>query len=116
MAGDRLFMEVIMGDVWTLKDAAGNVVANIDSDGVLTLSKKLSAASLNYSVIAVTVALGQTAGTGVVVAGAIVLGIYPAGNQDQFVDNVAIAGTTLTVTLAAAATAANAFKVVVLNA
>jgi hypothetical protein len=71
---------------------------------------------LDYAVIAVTVLAAATTGTGTVVANAIVLGIYPTGNQDQFVDNVAIAGTTLTVTLAAAATANNTFNVVVLNA
>ena len=64
---------------------------------------------------AVTVALGQTAGTVAVVAGSRILGIAPAGNQDQFVDNVAIAATTLTVTLAAAATAGNQFNVTVLE-
>lgn len=64
---------------------------------------------------AVTVALGQTTGTVAVVAGSRILGIAPAGNQDQFVDNVAIAATTLTVTLAAAATAANQFNVAVLE-
>lgn len=39
--------------------------------------------------------------------------IHPAGNQDQFVDNVAISGTTLTVTLATNATATNTYKVTV---
>lgn len=62
----------------------------------------------------VTVAASATSGTATVVAGSVILGIYPAGNQDQFVDNVAISTTTLTVTLAAAATADNTYKVVVL--
>lgn len=78
-------------------------------------SAGIVAGQLNYDVVSVTVALGQTAGTGTVTAGAIIFGIYPAGNQDQLVDNVAISGTTLTVTLAAAATAANQFKVPVIN-
>lgn len=64
---------------------------------------------------AVTVAPAATTGTATVVAGSRVLGIVPAGNQDQLVDNVAISGTTLTVTLAAAATAANQFNVTVLE-
>ncbi|MFI2837551.1 hypothetical protein [Mycolicibacterium sp. PDY-3] len=59
----------------------------------------------------VTVALGQTSGTATVPTGWVPLGILPAGNQDQYVDNVAVSGTTLTVTLAAAATAANQYKV-----
>lgn len=63
----------------------------------------------------VTVAIGATTGTVAAVAGSRILGIIPAGNQDQFVDNVAISGTTLTVTLAAAATAANQFNVTVLE-
>jgi hypothetical protein len=63
----------------------------------------------------VTVALGQTTGTVTVVTGSTILGFYPAGNQDQFVDSVAIATTVCTVTLAAAATAANTYKVVVLE-
>jgi len=49
------------------------------------------------------------------VAGSTILGIYPAGNQDQFVDNVAISSTTLTVTLAANATATNTYKVTLLE-
>lgn len=63
----------------------------------------------------VTVTAGQTSGTATVTEGVVVLGIYPAGNQDQFVDNVAVSTTTLTVTLAAAATANNVFKVAVLE-
>jgi hypothetical protein len=69
----------------------------------------------NLQTISVNVAIGQTVGTATVPAGAAILGIYPAGNQDQLVDNVAISGTTLTVTLAAAATAINNFKVTVLG-
>lgn len=63
----------------------------------------------------VTVAVGQTTGTAAVVSGSKVLGFYPAGNQDQFVDNVVIATTVCTVTLAAAATAINTYSVVVLE-
>ncbi|NDZ93339.1 hypothetical protein G3I13_02005 [Streptomyces sp. SID6673] len=63
----------------------------------------------------VTVNSSATSGTATVVAGSVVLGVYPAGNQDQFVDNVAISGTTLTVTLAAAATAANTYKVTLIE-
>lgn len=70
----------------------------------------------NLKTITVTVAGAATAGTATVAAGATILGIYPAGNQDQLVDNVAISGTTLTVTLAAAATGINTFKVTILEA
>lgn len=61
----------------------------------------------------VTVNATGTSGTAAVTAGSTILGIYPAGNQDQYVDNVAISGTVLTVTLAAAATATNTYKVTV---
>ncbi|SNT46745.1 hypothetical protein SAMN05421642_12354 [Rhodococcoides kyotonense] len=69
----------------------------------------------NFKTISVTVSAGASTGTATVTAGSLVLGIYPAGNQDQFVDNVAISSTTLTVTLAANATAANQYKVTILE-
>ena len=70
---------------------------------------------LDYEVVAVTVALGATSGTGTCTSGSIILGYYPTGNQDQLVDNVAVSTTTVTVTLAAAATADNTFNVVMLK-
>ena len=66
--------------------------------------------------IAVTVAAAATSGTGTCTSGSIILGYYPTGNQDQFVDSIAISGTTVTVTLGAAATADNTFAVVCLKA
>lgn len=72
-------------------------------------------AAANISTKTVTVAVGATSGTATVTAGSIILGHYPAGNQDQLIDNIAISGTTLTVTLAAGATAANTIKVTVLE-
>lgn len=69
----------------------------------------------NLTTVAVNVAASAATGTATVVAGSTIISIYPVGNQDQFVDNVAISGTTLTVTLAANATAQNQFKVVVLE-
>jgi len=70
---------------------------------------------LAYEEVTVTVTAGTASGTATVTEGAIVLGYYPAGNQDQFVDNISISATTLTITLAAAATADNIFKVVLLK-
>jgi hypothetical protein len=64
----------------------------------------------------VTVLAGAATGTATVVAGDKIIGIYPVSNQDQHIDSVAISGTTLTVTLAANATADNVFKVAVINA
>ena len=71
---------------------------------------------LNTEEVTVTVLATATSGTGTVTAGSQIIGYYPAGNQDQFVDNIAIVDTTLTITLAAAATADNIFKVVLLKA
>lgn len=69
----------------------------------------------NLKVAAVTVSAGASTGTATVKAGSTLLGILPAGNQDQYVDNVAISSTTLTVTLAANATAANQYNVTYLE-
>ena len=73
-------------------------------------------AKLSYEVVSVTVVAAATSGTATVTDGSIILGYYPTGNQDQFVDNIAIASTTLTITLAAAATADNTFNVILLKA
>lgn len=63
----------------------------------------------------VTVNAGQTSGSSAddaALVGASVVGIVPAGNQDQFVDNVTVNGSgAVTVTLGAAATANNVFTV-----
>lgn len=69
----------------------------------------------NIKLKAVTVLAGASTGTVAVVAGSTILGIVPAGNQDQYVSNVAIASTTLTVTLKANATANNVFNVTVIE-
>ena len=66
--------------------------------------------------VTVTVLATATSGTATVTAGDTILGIYPSSNQDQFIYSVAVSGTTLTVTLAAAATANNVFKVALLKA
>jgi len=71
---------------------------------------------LDVTLAAVTVSAGNPSGTATVVSGSVILGYYPTSNQDQHVDSIAISGTTLTVTLAAAATADNTFKVVCLKA
>jgi hypothetical protein len=70
----------------------------------------------SITVATVTVNAAATTGTASVPVGALVLGITPAGNQDQFVNSASVSGTTLTVTLKAAATATNTFKVTLLQA
>ena len=95
------------------------VTANIN-DGAVTSTQlgeaAVTASKLSYEVVEVTVAAGETTGTGEVTAGSIILGCYPTSNQDQFIDSVAVSGTTVTVTLADDATADNKFKVVLLKA
>lgn len=97
-----------VGKIGTLSDNA--VDTNDITAAAVTKSK------ISYEIKTVTVTTGQTSGTATVVTGWEVVWIISATNQDQFVDNVAISGTTLTVTLAAAATADNVFKVFVLKA
>lgn len=73
-------------------------------------------ATTNYVTVTVNVSASATTGTATVPAGSTPLALIPAGNQDQFVDNVVVSGTTVTVTLAAAATAQNVFKVTLTRA
>jgi hypothetical protein len=75
----------------------------------------IRARNLELTNASVTVTTGGTTGTATVPRGGTILGYYPTSNQDQLVDSIAISGTTLTITLAAAATADNVFKVVVLT-
>ena len=79
----------------------------------------LKKSDLDYKVVSVTVVAGATSGSSAAdseLVGGEILGFYPAGNQDQFVDNVVLnADGSITVTLAAAATADNIFNVVVLK-
>lgn len=69
--------------------------------------------------VAINVAATATSGSSAADAsmkGAVILGVYPAGNQDQLVDNVVLnADGSITITLAAAATAQNNFKVTALK-
>lgn len=72
-------------------------------------------AELDLTIVSVTVLAGASTGTATVVASSQVVGFRSTGNQDQFIDNIAISGTTLTVTLAANATANNTFDIAVLE-
>lgn len=60
----------------------------------------------------VTVALWDTTWTATVVAWSVVIWVYAVWNQDQFITDIDITWTTLTVTLWAWATADNVLKVV----
>ena len=123
--GTTAAVKTLSGDVTLTKDGVTSidakkvVTAKID-DGAVTTTQlgaaAVTASKLSYEVVEVTVAANQTTGTGTVTAGSIILGYYPISNQDQFVDSIAVSETTLTITLAAAATADNKFKVVLLKA
>lgn len=70
---------------------------------------------LDYETANVTVSAGSSSGTATVTSGSIVIGWRPTGNQDQFIDNISVSGTTLTITLGANATADNTFQVTLLK-
>lgn len=85
-----------------------------------TVSSKITAAELDIHTVPVDVAAMATSGSSgpnTALAGGMILGSYPAGNQDQHIDNIVL-GTdgSITVTLHAAASVANTFKIVVLSA
>ena len=75
-------------------------------------------ARIKYKVVAVTVAAAATSGASAADAelvGGQIIGFYQTGNQDQHIDSIVLGATgAVTVTLAAAATAANTFNVIVL--
>jgi len=74
-------------------------------------------ATLAHKVVAVTVVVAATSGSSAAdseLVGGQILGYYSTGNQDQLVDNVSLGlDGSITITLAAAATANNTFNVVV---
>jgi hypothetical protein len=86
--------------------------AKLDATGI-TKTK------LGYKTVSVTVTAAATSGSSAAdsdLVGGEILGCYSTGNQDQFVDSVVLnADGSVTVTLAAAATADNTFNVVVLK-
>ncbi|MBW2675547.1 MAG: hypothetical protein JRD89_19410 [Deltaproteobacteria bacterium] len=80
----------------------------------------VTAGKMFAKTVSVTVAATATSGSSAadpdLVGGAIV-GYYPTGNQDQLVDSIVLnPDGSVTITLAAAATADNTFNVVVLAA
>jgi hypothetical protein len=103
--------------------AEGVVQAIEIADGAVTTPKLAAGAvtktKLGFKVVSITVAAGATTGSSAAdseLVGGQILGYYPTGNQDQFVDNITLnADGSVTVTLAAAATAANTFNVIVLK-
>jgi hypothetical protein len=81
----------------------------------------VTAGKIAYKATTVTVAMGAASGVSssdATLAAGVFLGCFPAGNQDQFMDNAALNASTgvITVTLAANATAANTFRCLTLKA
>jgi len=113
--GTTAEVKTLSGDISLTRDGVASI-----GDGKVTTTKisddAVTSSKLSYEVVEVTVTTGQTTGTGTVTEGSVILGYYPVSNQDQFVDNINISGTTLTITLAGNATADNKFKVVLLKA
>jgi hypothetical protein len=81
------------------------------------LDAGIGAADLGTTLHVINVAAASATGTSTIDApsvGGKILGVYAAGNQDQLIDNVVLnANGSVTVTLAAAATAINNIRVVV---
>jgi hypothetical protein len=113
--GTTAAVKTLTGDV-TMTNAG---LTSIGAKKVVTASindAAVTASKLSYEVVPVTVSKNEATGTATVTAGSIILGCYPTSNQDQFIDSVAVSGTTVTVTLAGPATADNVFNVVLLKA
>lgn len=120
--------EITLANGKILLGGATNVAAEQTISGDITITNagvasigagKVSKPELGYIAVAITVAAAAATGSSAadpLLVGGEILGIYPTGNQDQFVDNVVLNGDgSVTVTLAANATANNTFKVVVLK-
>ena len=79
--------------------------------------KQIVMEDLPLKLVAITVSAAASSGVSAADAdlvGGVIVGIVPAGNQDQFVDDVTVSATgVITVTLGANATADNDFNVAV---
>ena len=93
-----------------ISSIADNTITN-----AMMTNDAIKQAELDYEQVSVTVSAGASTGTATVTTGSIVIGWRATGNQDQFVDNISISSTTLTVTLAANATADNTFQITLLK-
>ena len=94
----------------------GTVLAANAVNNAAMADDAIKQAELDYEQVSVTVSAAASTGTATVTASSIVIGWRATGNQDQFIDNISISGTTLTVTLAANATADNTFQITLLKA
>jgi|Deesub1362A_J573_1020465.scaffolds.fasta_scaffold00327_15 hypothetical protein len=97
-----------------------DTTVTLDSSNKISVKdSSIGKSKLAYKVVTVTVSASATSGSSAAdsdLVGGEILGVYPAGNQDAFIDNVVLnADGSVTITLAAAATADNTYKVVVLE-
>lgn len=118
-AGSISETELANGAVTESKLGTGAVTSGKLGNGSVATAKiaddAITAGKLGFKAVVVTVALeattGSSAADATLVDGAL-LGILPTGNQDQIVDDVDLnADGSITITLAAAATAENTFIV-----
>jgi hypothetical protein len=121
VAGSVQTADIADGAVATAKIADSAVTAAKIADGEVKAAEiaagVVGKAKLAYKTVAVTVAATATSGSSAAdpeLVGGEIIGCYSTGNQDQLVDSVVLnADGSVTVTLAAAATADNTFNVVV---
>lgn len=106
----------IKGRIVTPSTVNAAILAANSVNNAAMADDAIKQAELDTETVTVTVSAGSASGTATVTSGSIILGWRPTGNNDQFVDNIAISGTTLTITLAANAVADNTFSVILLKA
>ena len=101
---DAQLMVYNAGDGWGPDTASGDVT--IDNTGAFTIgANKIGTAEFNVTTVNVPIANAATSGTATVTSGSTILGVYAFANVTEEIANIAaISSTTLTVTLAAAAT------------
>ena len=104
----------IKGDVVAPSTVTATVGANSVSKSSM-VDDAVGKDELDYEEVTVTVTAGSASGTGTATSGSVIIGWRPNGNLDQFPDSISISGTTVTVTLAANATANNNFVVILIK-
>ena len=116
--------ELANGAVTESKLATGAVTSGKLGNGSVATAKLADAsvnnAKLSFKTVEVTVNTGSLSGSSAAdatIVGGTLMGLLPGGNQDQFIDNCVLnADGSITVTLAANATANNIFHFQVLKA
>ena len=106
----------IKGKIVAPSTVAATTLADNTVNNAAMANDAIKQAELDYETANVTVSAGNPSGTAAVTSGSVVIGWRATGNQDQFIDDISVSGTTLTVTLAANATANNTFQVILLKA